>query len=92
MDTDLIKALCTGRLWLRDTTTGKPHRRATLGDVIFWRRYAREAIKRRCFTNPFPLDGKWCAFYMAETVGFDLSPAGGWPKDTLAKLIGVIAP
>lgn len=92
METDWIKALCTGRLWLRDTSTGLAFRRATLADVIQARRHAELALSMGCFDSPFPIAGRWCAFYLTDSIGFDLSPAGGWPHDTLAKLIGVIAP
>jgi len=78
----MIENLLTGRLWLRDTSTGRDYRRATLADVVQYMRTGRPGW-------PTAIDGRWVAFEMASSCGFDLA-AGGWPPDTLAKLIGVV--
>ncbi len=80
----MIRELLTGRLWLRDTSTGRLFRRATLADVIHFRRLS--AASR---IAAFAADGRWAAFELVENVGFDLSDPG-MPRDILAKLIGVL--
>jgi hypothetical protein len=71
-----VSNLLTGRLWLRDTRTGRLFRRATLADVV---------AARKAGGTPFASDGRWCGFDLADHVGFALS------GNTLAKLTGVVA-
>lgn len=80
----MIEQLLTGRLWLRDTSTGELFRRATLSDVVRASRLSKMAP-----ATSFPADGRWAAFEMVGHVGFDLSQKGGFPPDTKCKLIGV---
>jgi hypothetical protein len=74
--TERILQLLTGRLWIRDTTTGENFRRATLADVV--------KCKGR---GPHPIDGRWCGFDMADSPGFAFGSPG--MEDLLAKTIGV---